>query len=400
VPSSPSRTDVASLGADFDMFAVDVIKDPQHYDGLIREAAPVVYMPMYDVWATGRHAQIEQMMRDWRTFSSTEPAFAEPGGPGILLSEDPPDHQKARSVITKGLSNSVLRKMREDFEREADELVRRLLDAPDGLVDGHADLAKAYVLKVFPDALGLGDHDREMLVRFGHAQFNTFGPKNELYRQSMAEAGEVFSWVTDNCKREAVAPGGISMMMYEAADAGQITHEQAEALVRTLYSAGSDTTIFSIGKTLRALAEFPEQYQLLRSNPEEYATPAFEEGIRYDNPARFTRRRATGPVDVDGVELPAEAKILLMHMPGGRDPRRWENPETYDITRDVVGRHLGLGVGVHACAGARVTRLEGVSLLSALARQVASIELAGEPEMTTNMAVHGHETLPLRLVPA
>ncbi|HEY1822631.1 MAG TPA: cytochrome P450, partial [Trebonia sp.] len=87
-------------------------------------------------------------------------------------------------------------------------------------------------------------------------------------------------------------------------------------------------------------------------------------------------------------------------MPGGRDPRRWENPETYDITRDVVGRHLGLGVGVHACAGARVTRLEGVSLLTAIARHVASIEIAGEPEMTANMAVHGHESLPLRLVPA
>jgi 4-methoxybenzoate monooxygenase (O-demethylating) len=63
------------------------------------------------------------------------------------------------------------------------------------------------------------------------------------------------------------------------------------------------------------------------------------------------------------VPLPADAKILLLHMPGGRDPRRWENPKTYDITREVVGRHLGLGVGVHACAGARVTRLEGVSLL-------------------------------------
>ena len=75
--------------------------------------------------------------------------------------------------------------------------------------------------------------------------------------------------------------------------------------------------------------------------------------------------------------LPEDAKLLLLHMPAGRDPRRWENPGTYDITRDVVGKHLGLGFGVHACVGARVARLEGVSLLSALARHVASIELAG-----------------------
>jgi hypothetical protein len=398
-PTGAGSYGAAALGADFDPFTPDVIRDPQHYDGLIREAAPVVYFPKYDIWATGRHAQIEQMMRDWRTFSSTEPAFGEPGQRNILLNEDPPEQQRARSVISKGLSNSVLRQMRDSFEQEADRLVRQLLDGPE-VIDGHADLAKAYVLKVFPDALGLGDQNREMLVRFGHAQFNAFGPRNEIYHESMAAAAEVFEWVAVNCRRDAVAPGGISMMMYAAADAGAITHEEAEMLVRTLYSAGSDTTIFAIGNTLRALADFPDQYQLLRSNPEEYATPAFEEGIRYDNPARFTRRRTTADVDVDGVALPENAKILLMHMPGGRDPRRWENPERYDITRDVVGRHLGLGVGVHACAGARVTRLEGVSLLSAIARHVASIELAGEPEMTANMAVHGHESLPLRLVPA
>jgi cytochrome P450 len=302
-------------------------------------------------------------------------------------------------VIAKGMSPAVLRRMQDAFESEAEALVLRLLDGPP-VIDGHTDLAKAYVLKVFPDAIGLGDQNREMLIRFGHAQFNMFGPKNEIYRQSMDEAAEVFEWVAVNCKRDAVQPGGICMSMYEAADAGDVTPEEAEVLVRTLYSAGSDTTIYSLGNTLRALAEFPSQYQLLRSDIDEFAKRAFEEGIRYDNPARFTRRRATAEIDVDEVTLPADAKLLLLHMPAGRDPRRWENPEVYDITRDVVGKHLGLGFGVHACVGARVARLEGVSLLSALARHVASIEIAGEPTTTANMAVHGHETLPLRLIPA
>ncbi|HEY0935796.1 MAG TPA: cytochrome P450 [Trebonia sp.] len=206
--------------------------------------------------------------------------------------------------------------------------------------------------------------------------------------------------VAAHCKRDAVQPGGSCTAMYEAAVSGAVTPEEAEILVRTLYSAGSDTTIYSLGNTLRALAENPDQYALLRSDAGEFAVRAFEEGLRYDNPARFTRRRAVTETDVDGVTLPADAKLLLLRMPAGRDPRRWKNPGRYDITRDVVGRHLGLGFGVHACVGARVARLEGVSLVSALARHVASVELAREPEVTTNMAVHGHERLPLRIVPA
>jgi cytochrome P450 len=387
------------LDTEIDMFGPEAISDPRPYDTMVREAGPVVYIPQYDVWATGRHDPIEQMMRDWKTFSSENPPFAEPGRM-ILLSEDPPVHQRVRTVVSRALSPKVLRTMQDAFEQGAEEAVLRLLDAPDGLIDGHTDLAKAYILKVFPDAIGLGDKNREMLVRFGHAQFNMFGPKNEVYRQSMSAAAEVFEWVAVNCKRDAVQPGGICMAMYEAADAGDITHEEAEMLVQVLYSAGSDTTIYTIGNIIQALAENPSQYELMRSNIAEFAPRAFEEGIRYDNPARFTRRRATGDVDVDGVTLPAEAKILLLHIPAGRDPRRWENPEVYDITRDVVNKHLGLGFGVHACVGARVARLEGVSLLSALARHVKSIELAGEPTFTPNMAVHGHETMPLRLVPA
>lgn len=275
----------AALGADFDPFTPDVIRDPQHYDGLIREAAPVVYFPKYDIWATGRHAQTEQMMRDWRTFSSTEPAFGEPGQRNILLNEDPPEQQRARSVISKGLSNSVLRRMRDSFEQEADRLVRRLLDGPEA-IDGHADLAKAYVLKVFPDALGLGDQNREMLVRFGHAQFNAFGPRNEIYHESMAAAAEVFEWVAVNCRRDAVQPGGISMMMYEAADAGAITREEAEMLVRTLYSAGSDTTIFAIGNTLRARG-------LPRPVP---AAPLEPGGVRHPRLRGRHQVRQPGPV--------------------------------------------------------------------------------------------------------
>jgi cytochrome P450 len=385
--------------SDFDLFGREAIRDPQRYDGMLREIGPVVYMTAYDVWVTGRHEQVQLMMRDWETFSSTRPAFAKTER-SILLSEDPPEHTRVRNVIQRAMSPAVLRSLQDQFTSEAEKLVDQLVADGPAEIDAHSELAKAYVLRVFPDALGLGEEGRENLVRFGHAMFNAFGPENEIFHESMAEASEVFAWVAEHCRREAVAGnGGIAAKMFEAADAGEITSHEAELLVRTLYSAGSDTTIFLIGNTLRALAEHPDEWERLRHDPG-LARQAFEEGIRYDNPARYTRRTTNREVVVDGVPLPADARILLLHMPTGRDPRRWEHPDRYDLTRDVIGKHLGLGFGVHACVGGPVARLEGISILGALARRVSRLEVCGEPETTENMAVHGHEKLPLRLIPA
>jgi 4-methoxybenzoate monooxygenase (O-demethylating) len=96
--------------------------------------------------------------------------------------------------------------------------------------------------------------------------------------------------------------------------------------------------------------------------------------------------------------MPEDAKILILHGPAGRDPRRWEDPLRFDIRRKTSG-HLGLGYGIHACVGQSLARLECASLLGALVQRVERIELAGTPRTTVNMAVHGHESLPLRLHP-
>lgn len=387
-----------AMDADYDMFARDVIRDPQTHDAVVRETGPVVYMPRYDVWATGRHDVVQRMYRDWRTFSSTRPAFQrdhEANRPKLLLNNDPPDHTRVRTVMQSTLSPSVLREMRTTFEREAELLVDEVV-ARGGDVDGHLDLAKEYVLRVFPDALGLPKEQRDNLVRFGLTQFNAFGPDNDLLRESLAESVDVFDWIEEKVQRDAITPTGLAAKLYLAADEGKITVEEVKLLLRSLYSAGSDTTIFAIGNVLKAMADFPEQWQALREDPS-LARAAFEEGLRYDSPARYTCRTTQEAVDVDGVEVPASANILVLHMPIGRDPRRWQDPEVYDLRRDVVGKHLGFGFGIHVCVGAPLARLEATSLLGALARRVRSISLAGEPQATTNMAVHGNERLPLRL---
>lgn len=394
-----SATTVDVPTSDYDPFTEEAILDAHRYDGALRDIAPAVYLERYDVWAVARFRDVHAILPDHERFTSTDRPFFDPKAirPAILLTEDPPEHTRTRSVIMRSLSAPALRKMQEEFDRAAVALVDRLLESG-GIVDGHLDIASAYVLEVFPDILGLSKEGRHHLLRFGDAAFNAFGPANEIQRRGMERAADAIAWVDRSVKRDAVDPDGLGGQMFKAADDGEITEEEAELLVRTLFAAGSDTTIYGIGSMVRAFSENPGEYAKVRAEPK-LVRNAFEEVLRYESPSRFGGRATKDVTELDGVTLPAGARIMVMFLAAGRDPRRWENADTFDVTRKVVG-HINLGYGIHACAGQALARIEGQAILNALAAKVKAIEPAGEAERAVNFQAHGHEHIPVRLIPA
>lgn len=394
-----SATTVDVPTSDYDPFTEEAILDAHRYDGALRDIAPAVYLERYDVWAVARFRDVHAILPDHERFTSTDRPFFDPKAirPAILLTEDPPEHTRTRSVIMRSLSAPALRKMQEEFDRAAVALVDRLLESG-GIVDGHLDIASAYVLEVFPDILGLSKEGRHHLLRFGDAAFNAFGPANEIQRRGMERAADAIAWVDRSVKRDAVDPDGLGGQMFKAADDGEITEEEAELLVRTLFAAGSDTTIYGIGSMVRAFSENPGEYAKVRAEPK-LVRNAFEEVLRYESPSRFGGRATKDVTELDGVTLPAGARIMVMFLAAGRDPRKWENADTFDVTRKVVG-HINLGYGIHACAGQALARIEGQAILNALAAKVKAIEPAGEAERAVNFQAHGHEHIPVRLIPA
>ncbi|HEY6456823.1 MAG TPA: cytochrome P450, partial [Steroidobacteraceae bacterium] len=143
------------------------------------------------------------------------------------------------------------------------------------------------------------------------------------------------------------------------------------------------------------LARFPEQWDKLRANPA-LARGAFEEAIRFESPVQTFFRTTTCPTEFGGVQLQAERKVLLFLGSTNRDPRRWPNPDTYEIERNALG-HVGFGAGIHVCVGQLLARLEGEVVLQALARRVRKLELAGPPVRRCNSTLRGLKHLPLRV---
>jgi 4-methoxybenzoate monooxygenase (O-demethylating) len=169
-----------------DPFSIEFLSDPYPFHKELRDAGPVVWLDHYQCWAMARYDQVHATLRDWETFSSSagaglsnfrkEPPWRPPS---IILEADPPLHTRTRAVLSRMLSRAALKTLREKFEREAEALVDRIVAR--GSFDAIRDLAEAYPLKVFPDALGLPPEGRENLLPYGSMVFNAFGPRNQLF---------------------------------------------------------------------------------------------------------------------------------------------------------------------------------------------------------------------------
>jgi len=382
---------------DTDPFSRESVRDARAIDDRLRELAPVVKLPRDDVTMLARYEHVSAGLKDWKTFSSTSRPWHDPKSvrPELLLTDDPPKHTRVRAVVGNALSPRALTKMAEGFRSDADAIVARLKEGGGKSVDAVADITQPFVYKVLPDLLGLPLAGREHMLAFGNMVWATMGPMNELFHEAMQDTAAVVEWATRCCERENLAPGSLGAAMYAAADRGEVTADEAKLLVGILLSAAADTTVLTLANTIRAFAEFPDQYQLLRSDPT-LIRAAFEESLRWDSPSRMAGRIATRDVEIDGYVIPKGERCGLMFAAANRDPRQWSEPDRFDIRRNNSG-HLGFGYGVHACVGRALALLEADALLGAVVREIAEFSAAGpvEPWMTT--IGHGPARLPVRL---
>jgi cytochrome P450 len=388
---------------DVDPFSMAFFADPYPTHERLREAGPVVYLDKWNVYGVARYAEVHAVLNDPATFCSSRGVglsdFAKEKPwrpPSLILEADPPAHGRTRAVLSDVLSPSVMKQVRERFVAAAEARVDVLLDKRS--FDAIEDLAEAYPLSIFPDVLGLKPEGREHLLPYASLVFNAFGPPNQLRQEAIERSAPHQAYIASQCQRENLTPGGIGACIHAHVDEGRITASEAPLLVRSLLSAGLDTTVNGIGAAIYCLARFPEQWQVLRDDPT-LARNAFEEAVRFESPVQTFFRTTTREVELSGMRIGEGEKVLMFLAAANRDPRRWDRPDSYDVKRRASG-HVGYGSGIHMCVGQLVARLEGEAMLSALARRVATIEITGEPKRRFNNTLRGLDSLPIRITPA
>ncbi|MDH6261733.1 cytochrome P450 [Bradyrhizobium sp. BR13661] len=397
--SAPAKPPVLNQ----DPYSEKNLLDPYLWQEEMRELAPVVRLEQYDAYAIGRYAEVNAVLRDPITYDNAAGIglanLNKPGSwgrkPSVFSEKVGEEHSRNRGVITRIMSPVVIRKWKSDFERQAVEVVDELGDQRE--IDGVRDIAEAFILKALPGAVGL-TITREQMNISADLNFNQLGPNNDLLAAALKRAEPHMEWYNKQMTRDGLVPGGVGAKIYEAADQGLIPEEVAPEMIRAFLRAGMDSTISSISAALRYLAMDSKQWDTLRESPEK-ARSAFNEATRLESPVSISYRTTTCDTSLSGYAIPADSKVAVWFGSANRDPRKWEDPDKFDLERNTIG-HMGFGDGPHVCIGQNIARMEGEVILATLAKRFRRIELDGEPQYKLVNAFHGLKSLPLKLSPA
>jgi len=383
---------------DIDPFAEEALADPYRFHRDLREAGPVLWFPRYGVFGVARYAEVREVFGDWETFCSsrgvglTDFAREQPWRkPSLLLERDPPVHTFTRGIMNKVVALPRLKRLAEGWRQVAAELVENLHQR--GEFDAVTDLAEQFPLRIFPQMLGLPSGGEEHLMAYATSVFNAFGPRNATFLESQIGLEPALQWIAEACRYENLSPGGWGRDVHHFAEEAGMDVADRELLVRSFLSAGVDTTINGIGNLLHAFSLHPEQWALLRQD-RSLLKKAFDEGLRWQGTAQVFFRTTTRPTQIADVAIPEGAKILVFIAAANRDPRHWQDAESFDIARSVSG-HVGFGYGIHQCLGQMIARQEAEVVLEALVDRVVTISPAGPPVRRLNKTLFAMRNLPV-----
>lgn len=293
-----------------------------------------------------------------------------------LATADDPTHAAHRKLLLPHLSAKRIRII-EDF---AGQTAARLWEENlrDGRIEWMSAMANRLPMMVVARLLGLPDTDVDDLIRLGYATTTLLDGvvTAAQLEKAAAAAFELSSYVMEHFeKASANEESGLIADLAARHASGELEQITALGIMLTLFSAAGESTASLLGTATWILATRPDIQKRVRDEPE-LLTVFIEEVLRYEPPFRGHYRHVRRDTTLDGVDVPADAHLLLMWGAANRDPAQFDAPDEFRLDRGSGKNHVTFGKGVHFCVGAALARLEGRIVLSTLLNRTSWIDMA------------------------
>lgn len=414
IPLAPPAADLSDLGlfADGPPWAV--------FD-LLRREAPCHWnpepAPNHGFWSVTRHADIVAVTRDQETFSSQLGAVSleELDARQLeirrsMLETDGARHMALRRLLLRDFSARNLG----PFETFLRGLTATTLDA--ALAKREFDFVREvsadFPIRVLVRLMGVPDSDAWQLISWGNRMVGNTdpdeadvllgSPESEEYRDlpfRSPAALEVFAYGDELARQRRGGTGEdlVSKLVNRVPGDGiPLSERDFHNYFLLLVVAGNETTRHTITHTMQALIEHPEAFALLRERPE-LLPRAVEEFLRWASPVYHFRRTATRDTELHGQRIKAGDKVVVWWPSGNRDETVFDDPCTFDVTRDAR-EHMTFGKGgPHLCMGNQLARMEVRIMFEEILARVDSAEALGEPKWVRSNFVNGIKSYPVRL---
>jgi cytochrome P450 len=316
-----------------------------------------------------------------------------------LLNLDPPDHTRLRRLLSAAFTRRRSEALAPRIQALTDDLLDRLEQSlADGPVDLIAEFAYPLPITVICELLGIPEEDRGDFRAWTGPLVNITVAGPDGYARA---ATSMVDYILELLERKRKEPGDdlLSALIAVRDEGDRLTENELTSMVYLLLIAGHETTVSLIANGVRALLDHPDQWALLRAEPERMPT-AVEELLRYDGPLQSALPMiAAEAMEIAGAQVEKGDSVVISLLAANRDPARVPGADRLDVTRPEMS-HLAFGHGIHRCVGAPLAQVEGRIALGRLINRFAALELAvpaADLSRTPGLLMNGLITLPVQV---
>jgi len=358
-------------------------------------------------WSLVKHADVLEVSRNPEIFCSGRGTnIADMPEPfleffGSMINMDAPRHGRLRRIVSRGFTPRALKRLEEDVQRLAHEIVDGLLARRS--CDFVTDVAAALPLRIICNMMGIPESHHQfvfdrtnVILGAGDPEYTPDPDPAKIIPALLKAGSELSALVQDLGRERAKHPTDdlTSELVNAEIDGERLTDQELGSFFVLLVVAGNETTRNAISHGMKALTDSPDQRAIWMKDFEGVAPTAVEEIVRWATPVIHFRRTATRDTELRGQRIRAGEKLVMWYCSANRDEEEFSEPFRFDVRR-TPNEHVGFGgPGPHHCLGAHLARREITVMFRELLTRLPKIEAVGPPERLQSFFIHGIKHLP------